>query len=53
MYKLLVLANALVGQNRPGEDRTTGARRRGSGREVRRVHAGARHAGGLVDHHGL
>ena len=53
MHKLLVLANALVGQNRPGEDRTTGARRRGSGREVRRVHAGARHAGGLVDHHGL
>ena len=36
MHKLLVLANALVGQNRPGEDRTTGARRCGSGREVHR-----------------
>ena len=36
MHKLLVLANALVGQNRPGEDRTTGARRRGSRRDVRR-----------------
>ena len=36
MHKLLVLANALVRQNRPGEDRTTGTRRRGSGREVRR-----------------
>ena len=47
MHKLLALANALVGQNRPGEDRTTGARRRRSGREVRRVHAGARHAGDL------
>ena len=36
MHKLLVLANALVGQNRPEEDRTTGARRCGSGREVHR-----------------
>ena len=35
MHKLLVLANALVGQNRPGRP-DTGAQRRGSGREVRR-----------------
>ena len=35
MHKLLVLANALVDRTAPG-DRATGARQRGSGREVRR-----------------
>ena len=60
MHKLLVLVNALVGQNRPGETGqpghggvAVGGKCTGPRRVSCPVHAGARHAGDLVDHHGL
>ena len=60
MHKLLVLANALVGQNRPGETGqpvrgsvAVGGKCAGHRRVSCPVHADARHAGDLVDHHGL
>ena len=59
MHKLLVLANALVGQNRPGETGqpvrgsvAVGGKCAGHRRVSCPVHADARHAGDLVDHHG-